>query len=81
MNDDLPPLPDIKPQMYLPTEVEAMLRAYAAAAVAKEREKAASMLNMTRPQAQLIGGEMSAQEWRTLSAVLAERAAAIRSPD
>ena len=33
-------------------------------------EECASMLNLTRSEAQLMAGEMTAQEWRTLSAVL-----------
>ena len=86
MNDDLPPLPE--PYGWFDIRGEAadgftadQMRAYAAAAVAREREKAAAMLTMYRAQASLAYGEMSAQEWRTLSAVLTERAAAIRSPD
>lgn len=43
---DCPPLPDIKPRMYLPTEVESMLREYALAAVARERERAIDIVAM-----------------------------------
>jgi len=35
-----------------------------------EREACANMLNLTRSEALLMAGEMSAQEWRTVSAVL-----------
>ena len=39
-------------------------------AITAEREVCADMLNLTRSDAQLMAGEMTAQEWRTLSAVL-----------
>ncbi len=41
-----------------------------AEAVAAEREACASALNISRSEALLACGEMTAQEWRTVSAVL-----------
>ena len=35
-----------------------------------EREACANMLNLTRSDVQLMAGEMTAQEWRTMEAVL-----------
>ena len=46
------------------------LCAYADARVAAERERCAAKLNVTRAEVLLAAGEMSAQEWRTVSAVL-----------
>lgn len=40
---DNPPLPAIAPKMYLPTEVESMLRAYGAAREAAATERAAKV--------------------------------------
>jgi len=37
---------------------------------AEVREECARMLNLTRSEAQLMAGEMTAQEWRTVAAVL-----------
>lgn len=42
------------------------------------RERCAQLLNITRSDAQLMAGDMTAGEWRTVSAVLRNRAAAIR---
>jgi hypothetical protein len=39
-------------------------------AQANEREACAQLLNLSRADATLAAGEMSAQEWRTVSAVL-----------
>ena len=35
-----------------------------------ERDKCANILNLRRSEASLMAGEMTAQEWRTVSAVL-----------
>lgn len=43
------------------------------------RERCAQLLNITRSDAQLMAGDMTAGEWRTVSAVLRSRAAAIRA--
>ena len=38
--------------------------------IALGKYEAAAMLNLTRSEAQLMAGEMTAQEWRTVSAIL-----------
>ncbi len=48
--------------------------------VLAERERCAALLELTPSQIRLMAGEMSAQEMRTVQAVLANRARAIRSP-
>jgi len=40
-------------------------------AVRVERTRCYNLLSLTRPEASLMAGEMTLQEWRTLSAVLA----------
>ena len=40
------------------------------AATANERERCANILNLSRSDALLMAGEMTAQEWRTVAAVL-----------
>jgi hypothetical protein len=55
------------------------LRAYAAQERAAEREQCAKALAMRRSDAQLMAGELTAQEWRTLSAVLVAMQARIRA--
>ena len=57
-----------------PTQVESTLRD-----VMAEREGCARMLEMSRQELRLLAGEMTAQELRTVIAVLANRASAIRA--
>lgn len=40
------------------------------AGAAEEREVCASALNISRSEASLMAGEMTAQEWRTVAAIL-----------
>lgn len=47
-------------------------------AIATEREACASTLELSQSELLLLAGEMTAQELRTVRAVLANRAAAIR---
>ena len=47
-----------------------MLEEFARRIADAERKACANQLTMTRSDAQLMAGEMTAQEWRTLSAVL-----------
>jgi hypothetical protein len=47
--------------------------------VAQRTEECAKLLEMTSSELLLLGGEMTAQELRTVKAVLAERARRIRS--
>jgi len=47
-------------------------------ALATEREECASALELSQAELLLLAGEMTAQELRTVRAVLANRAAAIR---
>lgn len=49
-------------------------------AVLAERERCAALLELTPSQIRLMAGEMSAQEMRTVQAVLSDRARAIRKP-
>lgn len=44
--------------------------AYASAAITKERERFAEKLQVTRAEASLAIGELTAQEWRTCCALL-----------
>ncbi len=64
-------------------EMRAALQEYgaqrAAAATLTERNRCARLCELTGPEVLLLAGEMSAQELRTVRAVLASRAAAIRS--
>ena len=49
-------------------------------AVLEERERCANLLELSPSQIRLMAGEMSAQEMRTVLAVLANRVLAIRQP-
>lgn len=49
------------------------------AAQKEERERCAHILNITFPAAALMTGEMTAQEWRTVGAVLKALQARMRS--
>ena len=60
-------------------EREAIYRAGLAAGRERAIDDCASLLSMSRSEAQLVAGEMSAQEWRTVSAILVNRVFAIRA--
>lgn len=47
----------------------------------EEREKCASMLGLSRADAQLMAGELNLREWLTLSAVLVSLQKRMRSKD
>lgn len=47
----------------------------------REREACSKMLNLTRADAQLIAGEITEQEWRTVSAVLVALQSRMRPTD
>lgn len=49
------------------------------AAIKAERKACANGLNMTRSEALLMAGEMTAQEWRTVLAVLVSLQSRMRS--
>jgi len=49
--------------------------------VQEERERCAKLLELSPSQIRLIAGELTAQEMRTVLAVLENRAQAIRRPD
>jgi len=50
-----------------------------ARAITAETERCASMLSLSADEIRLIAGEMTAQEMRTVQAVLAQRAMLMRS--
>ena len=58
---------------------QAQLTAYASECVADEREACAKLCELTTAEILLAAGEMTAQELRTVRAVLAWRARTIRS--
>lgn len=55
------------------------MKGYAQAAIDAEREACAQLCELTKAEILLRAGEMDAQELRTVSAVLAGRASAIRN--
>lgn len=44
-----------------------------------ERDACANILNLNRSEAQLMAGEITAQEWRTVAAILRALQARVRS--
>ena len=88
MNEpDLPPLPKpakVENWMTNPPKLaarwfsEEQLTAYATAAVIAEIERCAALCDLTPSEILLLAGEMTAQELRTVRAVLSSRVAAIR---
>mgnify|MGYP000278816477 CR=1 FL=1 len=64
-----PPCPD--PNSRTTAALIAWARGYAGQQIAVERQRCADLLAVTRSDASLAAGEMTAAEWRTCSAVLA----------
>ena len=63
---------------YRDMNIVAFAHAVAELAVAAERERSAKLCELSADSIRLLAGELSAQEMRTVRAVLANRAAAIR---
>lgn len=84
----LPPLPEPKGELLITglnpdrcewTFTAAQLQSYAREAVLQERARILGLCELSADAIRLLAGEMTAQEMRTVRAVLANRAAAIRS--
>jgi uncharacterized membrane-anchored protein len=68
----------IDPKRHNPISTERIFAAMRAA-ISAEREACANSLNLSRSEALLMAGEITAQEWRTVTAVLKSLQARMRS--